>query len=189
MKRIIIILFIVLLSVPVFAELNLELGPCVFLDFAIPLKALSQVPPGAKHLGIEDLVIGADLELIFGMLQFGAIATFNPAAEWEVDGEPIQYPAFINLGLDGGILISILILRLGIGAGPTMRIPIIHKRPDKPLDLGINVKGNVDLDIGGIVFRLNVATFLDLIQMTKQDAGGLSALPVFVGVSVLFEII
>jgi hypothetical protein len=186
MKRIFIILCVVLLSIPVFA-LDLELGPCVFLNFPIPLESLTE---GEKHIGIEDLVIGADVELMFGILQLGAIATFSPAAEWEVESGgitiPIQHPAFITLVLDGGILIKVLFLRLGLGAGPTMRIPIIHERPDKPIDIGINVKGNVDLVLGGVAVRLNLATYLDLIDMAREELG---VLPVYVGISVLFDLI
>lgn len=187
MKRIFIIFCIILLSIPVFA-LDLELGPCVFLNFPIPLKSI--IPEGEKHIGIEDLVLGADVELIFGIFQLGAIATFSPAAEWEVDdGITFQHPAFITLALDAGILIKVVFLRLGLGAGPTMRVPLIHKRPEKPIDLGINVKGNVDLVLGGVAVRLNLATYLDLIDMTREESGGLSTLPVYVGISVLFDLI
>ena len=189
MKRIIIGVFIVLIAVPSFA-INLELGPCVFLDFAVPLETLSEFDQ-AKHLGLEDLVLGADLEVMLGMLQLGALATFNPPAEWEVDGVTVESPGYVNLGLDAGILLQIIIVRLGIGAGPTLRVPLSSEnRPEgKPVDLGINVKGNIDLDIGGIALRLNISTFLDVLEMTREDSDGLSALPVNVGLSLLFDLI
>ena len=62
MKRIYIALFIILLSVPVFS-LDFDLGPCVFLNFPIPLKSV--VSEVDKHIGIEKKYIGRILFQVF----------------------------------------------------------------------------------------------------------------------------
>ena len=186
MKKFVILSIIVLLAFPTFADMQLELGPVVMLDFPIPLKELGNTD-AAKSLGLEDLVFGADIELIWGLLQFGALATVNLPVEEEREDVLVKSPLMINLGLDAGVLLDLLLVRVGIGAGPTFRIAV-DEEIEEPLDLGINVKGNVDLSLGGIALRLNIATFLDILQMTKEEEGGLATLPVNVGLSLLLAL-
>ena len=187
MKKILLVLGLSLaLGTGAFAN-GLEIGPSAMLRFPF---ALDDDLSAFSTIGVEDFKFGADAELIFGILQIGALVDYRAGRE----AENVQIAPSLEILATGGVLLDLWILRVGAGVGPTFIVDF--PSPDAPappegqpgnVGLGLGVKGNVDLQLGPIALRLNVISGLDLLRSAAAD-NALEYMDVKVGLSLLFAL-
>lgn len=154
MKKLIIVLLILLIPAGLFAEVRL--GPVAFWNHPLlPVVAGDQTAQDAlDQFTLEDITFGADFRLKLFLFQASAMALFTPGLQ-SADTSTSIIPASFDIFLDAGLSFQILILRLGIGAGPNFTFftgDTVYI--DDPVSWGANVKSTVDIVLGPISFGL-----------------------------------
>lgn len=134
MKKILVIVF-VLSFVPLSLFAELGVGGAAFLNSPV-LIGQPAVPDG---LGIEDFTFGGNLRYKFGIFQLDALALIT-----------MGDTTIVDLYADAELALDILLLRLSIGAGPT-----IHYVFDSGMDMGFNAKVNADVKLGKVSVGLS----------------------------------
>lgn len=133
MKRILIFSLMMIIGSSLFA-IDFQIGPVIMysesmnngLDF--------------DDVGIEDFQFGADARLNLGHLQIAAMGLY------EAEGDSSE-PAQILLVPTIGVNFSILMIDLGIGAGPGITINF-GDGVDSSADMTLHVKGTADINLG-----------------------------------------
>jgi len=175
MKRVLIVCAILLLPAAVFAQVQ------------VGATALYNVPyfeSGAPaELDASDFTFGADARLRVFIFQASALALFTPGYTDEMDN---TVAGSIDVIIDGGVSFDILFLRLGLGAGPSLRMNL--EPGDGARGIGLNVKATADVMLGKIGVGLSYLNqfefdFSDATQLLDEDyTKGL------IGVSLLFTL-
>jgi hypothetical protein len=188
MKRLVAGLTMLLLLAGGAFAIGFEIGPTAMLRFPF---AVEDSLAAFEGLGPEDFKLGADVELMIGPLQVGALCDFRPGRE---EG-PVRMPAAVEMLVTGGLLLDLAILRIGASVGPTVIIDV--PGPDAPppppgapgrLGLGLGVKANADLKLGRIALRLNAITGLDILRIAAAD-DALQYVDMRIGLSLLFALL
>ncbi len=169
MKKLIVVLMIALLPAMAFA-LDFQIG-----GTAMYKGLLEDIESGVSDVGLDDFTFGAEARLNFGLIQGAAAVLYYPD---EVA------PSLVAL-TDIGLTVNLAIVRLGAGIGPNFYIPLSDDGP-KGVPVGFNLKGAVDLQLGGISVGLvgyyYIASFEDLGPELFQTAQP------WLGLTVLFKL-
>ncbi len=144
MKKAIILIIILFIPLAAFAEV--QFGPTAFYNF--PLISNDQFhPPEAGKVNASNFTFGADFRLKLGLLQVGAMGLFTPGVVFpDPTAGTITIPASMDVFLDAGIAIDLLLIRLGIGAGPNLTL-FFEDAPtvSDTVSSGVNIKAIVDV--------------------------------------------
>jgi hypothetical protein len=186
MKRLTIL--ILLIALPMMAFADFQLGPTALYNFAfVTPPTMANVD---KSFGLEDFTFGLDTRLNIGLFQGGAYALFTPG-KFVGGASPEIVPHTIDLKLDAGICLDILILRLGLGIGPNFQFLIpVNSDPlstvPNPVQVGLNLKAAVDLNLGSIAVSL--VYFTDTNLTADGVVASLSKWNGKLGLSLLFKL-
>jgi hypothetical protein len=175
MKRLLLLIAILMVPAALFAQV--QVGATALYNF--PYSAGT----GPAEIDPSDFTFGADARMKILVFQASGLALFTPG----YDDAGATVPGRVDLHVDGGIAIDVLMLRLGLGVGPSIQFLLA---PDAdPVRAGVNVKATADIMLGdfsvGLTylnqFGFNLAD--GATQLLDQDyTQGL------LGVSVLFQL-
>jgi hypothetical protein len=146
------------------AALVLVLLPAMaaFADFGIGGAAFFNSPyllgqeVNKSDLNVDQVTFGGDMRLKLSILQGEALALY-------ATGDGVQS---LNIYLDAGLALDILLLRISAGVGPNFVFNIDEK--DKPVQTGLNGKLSADVKLGPIsvglsyIMDLNIDHGIDL---------------------------
>ena len=159
-----------------------------FAQFQVGGTALYNVPyfaeSGPDQINPSDFTFGADARMKIFVFQASGLALFTPGY---TDDLGSQVPGNVDLHVDGGVALDILLFRLGLGVGPSFRFGL---GPDSTAsNVGFNVKATADIMLGRLAVGL---TYLNQFAF-DSDAGASQVLDQdytrgLVGLSVLFEL-
>jgi hypothetical protein len=186
MKRLIVLLVFILVPLAAFADL--QLGPTALYNFTVsdPNKV------DLSGISLSDFTFGLDSRLNVSIVQGSAYllvtpGSINEEAKTKVD---IYTPTKVDVFLDIGLCLDILMFRLSAGIGPNFAIninyPVSNDEPDV-FGVGGNIKLAADLMLGGI--SVGLVYFMDT-NFTKE--GATEALQKWdgrIGLSVLFKLL
>lgn len=160
MKKIILILLVLLMPAALFAEFRL--GPTAFMNFPL-IQDNTYNFPELEGLDPSDFTFGLDARLKILLFQAGATALITPGAETTDSlGDPVVLPASMDIFLDAGIALDILILRLGLGAGPNFTFFFGNEDTvSDPQSMGFNLKGTADIVLGPVSFGISYINQFD----------------------------
>ncbi|MFW6288373.1 MAG: hypothetical protein ACOC2Q_01175 [Spirochaetota bacterium] len=164
-------LFLILLILPVALFAQLQVGGTALYNYPLVDDAPS------TDISASDFTFGADARLKILLFQASGLALFTPGTELT--------PANIDLFVDGGITLDLLMFRLGLGAGPNFRIPLGEGSTS---GFGLNVKATADLMLGDLALGL---TYLNKFELDFDQAGELLDQDYsqgLVGISLLFAL-
>jgi hypothetical protein len=173
MKRLIVLALVLLAPVAVFAQF--QIGATAMFNYPILTEGATD------EIDISNFTFGADARLKLAVFQASALALFTPASE-----DPVA-PAVIDLFVDGGVSIDLLMFRIGLGLGPNLRFAVAEDNGD-PFGYGINVKATADVLLGGLSVGL---TYLNSFELDFSQAGDLLDQDYskgLLGISVLFSL-
>jgi hypothetical protein len=137
-------LVFVLLPIAAFAELGI--GAAAFYNSPVLLGQ----DVDEDQLNVDQFTFGADLRLKLSILQGEALALY-------ATGDGVQS---LNIYLDAGLVVDILMLRLSAGLGPNFIFNIDES--DKPVQAGFNAKVSADVKLGPISAGLSYIMDLNL---------------------------
>ena len=175
MKRILFVCLILLLPAAVFAEV--QIGGTALYNF--PYFA----DTGPSEIDLSDFTFGADARIRLFIFQASALGLFTPGYTDELDNE---VAGNIDLIVDGGLSIDVLLFRLGLGVGPSLRIGLGEGAD--PYGIGLNVKATAEVMLGRIALGL---TYLNQFEFDFADASQLldeDYTKGLLGVSLLFAL-
>ena len=180
MQKALLLIFLVALPFMAFAEF--QIGPTALYNvmFAADPETSVGVYSEAMDngLSLDDFTLGVDTRLKLGLFQGCAMGLVSPG----LDGLPTE----IEVYLDVGIAIDILMLRLGIGIGPNLIVALGEDITD-PVFLGGNVKLSADIMLGGIAVSINYLMYMA--DFSKESFDYLkNNLEGNIGISVLFKL-
>lgn len=174
MKKILFLCAILLLPAALFAQV--QIGATALYNF--PYLSDPVVP----ELDASDFTFGADARIRVFVFQASALALFTPGST-----EPgLESPGSLDVIIDGGLSFDVLLFRLGVGLGPSLRVNL--EPGADAMGLGLNVKATADVMLGSFGVGLTYLNqfefdFSDAAQLLDQDyTKGLF------GVSVLFTL-
>jgi len=174
MRRIVIVLLILLLPAAVFAEV--QIGGTALYNFPYFEDA------GPSEIDLSDFTFGADARVRLFIFQASALALFTSGY---TDALNNDVPGNIDLILDGGLSLDVLLFRLGLGVGPSLRV---NMGGTDPVGIGLNVKATADVMLGSFAIGL---TYLSQFELDSSDATQLldqDYTKGLLGVSVLFSL-
>ena len=99
------------------------------------------------------------------IFQASVLALFTPGFTDAMGGEA---PPNVDLIVDGGISLDVLMFRLGLGLGPSLRVSL--EQDAVATRLGVNVKATADVMLGGLGVGL---TYLNQFEFDLEDASQL----------------
>ena len=161
MKKTLIIV-LVLAFVPLFVFADLGLGASAFFNSPV----LIGTKPDVSELREGGFTFGGDLRFKFlKILQLEALGLVTVG----------EAPS-IDLYADAGLAFDLAILRLSVGAGPTMFVFLDKDAPEATL-MGFNAKANADIKLGRISVGLSyiMGLMLDDGVELKKSTGMLGA--------------
>jgi len=167
MKKLIVVLLIALLPTLAFA-FDLQVGAT-----AMYKGLLSDIIDGPSGIGFDDFTYGGEVRLGFGILQGAAAVLYYPDT---VDS--------LKLLTDIGLTLNLAIVRLGVGIGPNVVIPLDGTISGVPV--GLNLKGAVDLQLGKL--SLGVVGYYYLDSLSDLDADLFTTAQPWVGLSLLYKL-
>ncbi len=141
MKRIIIVCAILLLPAAVFAQM--QIGGTALYNFPYFVDA------GPSGLDASDFTFGADARMRMFIFQASALALFTPGY---TDALNNDVAGKIDLIMDGGLSIDVLLFRLGLGVGPSLRLNM--GSGTDATGIGLNVKATAEVMLGRIAVGL-----------------------------------
>ena len=174
MKRFLIVLLILLLPAAVFAQV--QIGATALYNFPYFEDA------GPSEIDLSDFTFGADARVRLFIFQASALALFTPGY---TDALNNDVPGNIDLILDGGLSLDVLLFRLGLGVGPSLRVNL---GGTDPYGIGLNVKATADVMLGSFAIGL---TYLSQFELDSSDATQLldqDYTKGLLGLSVLFSL-
>jgi hypothetical protein len=145
MKKTLLILLILVIPMALFADVRL--GPTAVYNF----QPLQEAPPQELH--ITDFVFGADFRAKFFLFQVSAEAFYIPGYSSPTDGY-FSTPGSIDLYTQAGIAFDLLILRFGLGAGPSVVFDI-NPNTEETIVLGANIRATADVLLGPVSVGLS----------------------------------
>jgi hypothetical protein len=167
MKKLIVVLMIALLPAMAFA-LDFQIG-----GTAMYKGMLEDFESGVPDVGFDDFTFGAEARLNFGLIQGAAAVLYYPD-EFN--------PSLVAL-TDVGLTLNLAIVRLGAGIGPNFYIPLSDGGPS---GVGFNLKGAVDVQLGGI--SVGLVGYYYLASFDDLDAGLFETAQPWLGLTVLFKL-
>lgn len=168
MKKLIVVLLIALLPTLAFA-FDLQVGAT-----AMYKGLLSDIIDGPSGIGFDDFTYGGEVRLGFGILQGAAAVLYYP-------GDPTDS---LKLLTDIGLSLNLAIVRLGVGIGPNVVIPLDGTISGVPV--GLNLKGAVDLQLGKL--SLGVVGYYYLDSLSDLGADLFTTAEPWVGLSLLYKL-
>lgn len=169
------LLLLILMIVPCLLYAEFQIGPTALYGWVL---APDEITAATTNLSLDDFSFGADARFTFGMLQASAFGLFSPAFE--------DFPAEIELYLDGGLALDFVFLRLALGLGPNF-IFVLDEGIDEIFNVGGNVKLSCDLMLGSIDVGLYYLMFID--SFSAESLQNLAAnIEGNIGLSVLFKL-
>lgn len=175
MKRFLIVCLILLLPAAVFAEV--QIGGTALYNFPYFVDA------GPSEIDLSDFTFGADARFRVFIFQASALALFTPGYTDELNNE---VAGNIDLIVDGGLSVDVLMFRLGLGIGPSLRLNLGDG--GDPYGIGLNAKATAEVMLGRIALGL---TYLNQFEFDYADASQLldqDYTKGLLGVSVLFAL-
>jgi hypothetical protein len=169
MKKLLIVLMIVLLPTLAFS-LDLQVGAT-----AMYKGLLSDILDGPDGITIHDFTYGGEVRLGFGLLQGAAAILYYPA-------EPYSS---LKLLTDIGLSLNLAIIRLGVGIGPNVVVPL-GGGTVTGVPLGLNLKGAVDLQLGKL--SLGVVGYYYLDSISDIGADLFKTAQPWVGLTLLYKL-
>jgi hypothetical protein len=175
MKRLLVVCAILLLPAAVFAQV--QVGATALYNFPYFVDA------GPEGIDASDFTFGADARIRIFVFQASALALFTPGYTDALDNE---VAGNIDLIIDGGLSFDLLMFRLGVGVGPSLRINL--EPGADPTGIGLNAKATAEVMLGKLAIGLSYLNqfefdFADANQLLDQDySQGLF------GVSLLFTL-
>jgi len=169
MKKLIVVLMIALLPTLAFA-LDFQIG-----GTAMYKGMLEDIESGVTDIGVDDFTFGAEARLSFGLLQGAAAILYYPD-EFN--------PSLVAL-TDIGLTLNLAIVRIGAGIGPNFYIPLSDDGPEG-VPIGLNVKGAVDLQLGGI--SIGLVGYYYLASFDDLSLGLFETAQPWLGLTVLFKL-
>jgi hypothetical protein len=133
------ILVLVLAFIPLLSFAELGLGASAFLNNPVLIGQEAD----ASELRAGGFTFGGDVRFKLSILQLEALGLLSTGHE----------VTSIDLYADAGLALDLAILRLSLGAGPTVFF-VLNDSSD-PLLAGYNVKANADLKLGRISVGLS----------------------------------
>jgi hypothetical protein len=134
------ILALVLAFIPLLSFAELGLGASAFLNNPVLIGGDTDV----SEWGKGGFTFGADARLKLKILQLEALGLLSL-------GEEVTS---IDLYADAGLALDLAILRLSLGAGPTLFF-VLNDSIDDNVLAGYNVKANADIKLGRISVGLS----------------------------------
>lgn len=176
MKKIMLIVALIVLPLAAFADF--QIGGAAYLN--IPLTPGQNAIEEASGFEFGDLLFGADVR--FNLSIFQAQATvFYSGAE---DTEP-PTPASLGVYTDLGIVIDLVLVRLGLGVGPN--VSFILEDVTNPTQIGANVKASAEIVLGNLSIGLNFVTLIE--NLAVDDVAAAFKEPTgYFGISVLYKL-
>jgi hypothetical protein len=154
MRRIFAVLLLAALPMAAFAELGI--GGAAF--FNSPYLLGQSVDE--DDLNVNQFTFGGDLRLKLSLLQGEALVLYSAG---EVQS--------LNIYLDAGVAIDVMMLRLSAGAGPNF---VYNIGESSPLQTGLNAKLSADLKLGKLTVGLSY--IMDLLIDSGVDLNSSSGL-------------
>jgi len=187
MKKLLLILLVLLLPAALFAEFRL--GPTAFMNFPLIQDNTYNVPE-LDGIDPSDFTFGVDARLKILLFQASAAALFTPGAEaTDSLGDPVVLPASMDIFLDAGIAIDILILRIGLGVGPNFSFFFGNEDTiSDPQSMGFNLKGTADIVLGPVSFGLSYINQFDFDLDHPVSVLSADKTQGLLGVAVLFKL-
>jgi hypothetical protein len=168
MKKLIVVLMIALLPTLAFA-LDFQVG-----GTAMYKGILEDITSGPTDLGFDDFTFGAEARLSLGLLQGAAAVLYYP-------GESSSLVALTDIG----VTVNLAIVRLGAGIGPNLYIPLGGDKVEG-VPVGLNLKGAVDLQLGGI--SVGLVGYYYLASLSDLNADLFENAQPWLGLTVLFKL-
>lgn len=168
MKKLIVVLMIALLPTLAFA-LDFQIG-----GTAMYKGILEDITSGPTDLGFEDFTFGVEARLNFGLIQGAAAVLYYP--------DPL-HPNLVAL-TDVGLTLNLAIVRIGAGIGPNVFIPL--GAPSSFVPVGLNLKGAVDVQLGGI--SVGLVGYYYLASLEQLSLGLFETAQPWLGLTVLFKL-
>lgn len=173
MKKIIMLFLFSLVSIVVFADL--QIGPTAMYNFAI-----TNEDDISNDIGITDFTFGVDTRINLGLLQGSAYILYTP-------GDEYYYP-LVEAFFDVGVTLDLILIRLSAGVGPSFEIVIIDDEEEtetESYEAGFNMKVGGDLQLSdsvslGLVYITDVDLTVEDISEAFKNIDG------FFGISMLF---
>ena len=157
MKRVLIVCAILLLPAAAFAQVQ------------IGATALYNIPyfENANPTGLDasDFTLGGDARIRIFVFQASALALFTPGYTDDLDNE---VAGNIDLILDGGLSFDLLIFRIGLGVGPSLRMNLAPGTDAR--GIGLNAKATAEVMLGSFAVGL---TYLNQFEFDLADASQL----------------
>ncbi len=178
MKKIMLIVALIVLPLAAFADF--QIGGAVYLN--IPFTE-GQIEIEDESGGIElgDLLFGADVRFNLSIFQAQATVFFSGAEE---NTEP-PTPASLGVYTDLGIVIDLVLIRLGLGVGPN--VSFILEDVTNPTQIGANVKASAEIVLGNLSIGLNFVTLIE--NLAVDDVAAAFKEPTgYFGISVLYKL-
>ena len=167
MKKLIVVLMIALLPTLAFA-IDFQVG-----GTAMYKGLLEDIESGITDIGLDDFTFGAEARLSLGLLQGAAAVLYYPG----------DYPSLVAL-TDIGVTLNLAIVRLGAGIGPNFYIPLSDGGSTGAI--GLNLKGAVDLQLGGI--SVGLVGYYYLASLEDIGADLFETAQPWLGLTVLFKL-
>ena len=168
MKKLLVLLLVLVLPSLAFADLRVG-------AVGMYKGTIDQLRAGG--IGFDDFTFGADARLKLGIFQVAATGLYYPA--------DLDRPRSIVAAVDGGLAFDLAFLRLGAALGPNFRIPM--GAVGETTRAGINLKGNVDVNIGNFSVGLVGFYYLDSFQDLAHVGDVFTRLP-WLGLTAMFKI-
>lgn len=154
MKRLIIVCAILLLPAALFAQM--QIGGTALYNFPYFEDA------GPSGLDASDFTFGADARIRLFIFQASALALYTPGY---TDASATEVAGSIDLILDGGVSIDLMMFRLGLGVGPNLRVNL--EPGTDATGVGFNAKATADVVLGRFSVGL---TYLNQFEFDFADA-------------------
>jgi len=169
MKKLLIVLLIALLPTLAFS-LDLQVGAT-----AMYKGLLSDFQGTNPSIGFDDFTFGGEVRLGFGLIQGAAAILYYP-------GDPNDS---LKLLTDIGLSLNLAIIRLGVGIGPNVVVPL-DGGTVTGVPLGLNLKGAVDLQLGKL--SLGVVGYYYLDSLSDLNADLFKTAQPWVGLTLLYQL-
>jgi hypothetical protein len=172
-KKTLIVMIIIMLASTAYA-FDIQAGAVAM--YTTPYTVPEGVP-SYENLGLEDFQFGADVRLRWLLFQGAVMALIEAPGE-----DPLLEPGEIVLVPTAGVNINLVLVDIGLSAGPAFAFNFGSDNISDPTDLGLHLKGTANLNIGPVSPGIILGTNLDLeaseldLAMNTEIYGGFSLL-------------
>ena len=129
--------------------------------YASLIRPADVVTMDTAGLNIADFTLGGEVRLIAGSFWAGGLGTYTPG--------DINLPHRIDVLLDGGLGLSLGIVRAGIGIGPNFGLEL-GENTTRLFRTGANIRLTGDVVLGPFLVGLNWISKVDFTRASIADA-------------------